>query len=126
MPREKTSWPGSSGPVSPIDHKILSSTHKRRIRQKRRQRSSLLFGGQFEYRTSHLAAKDDLKKSFWNNIYFGSVLFSYFSFNHPGVKSLVRHRIESVLSTNQQRHPWPSLLSDCYSMIVLYNLIIFL
>ena len=45
----------------------------------------------------------------WNRI-------SSISSNHPGAKSLVRQGIDSIPSPNQQRRPFPSLLSDSSSM----------
>ena len=79
------------------------------------------------------SSKDDLKKSFWENIHFGrgvvwygvnqmithfskhpfrqvTVFYSSFSSNHPGRKYIVRQRIESISSPKQQRRPLPSIL----------------
>ena len=36
----------------------------------------------------------------------------FYSSNNPGAESLVRHGIESIPSSNHQRRPLPSLLSD--------------
>ena len=45
--------------------------YRRRIRHKRRQRSSLLFG---EHTWMPFGSKDDLKKGFWKNIHFVRVV----------------------------------------------------
>ena len=91
---------------------------------KRRQRSSLLFGGVvLECHTSYLAAMMIWRKnfgrpsiwegsglvqceledhSFFLNFHFAKclVLWASITSNHPGGKSLVRHRIESILFPN--------------------------
>ena len=92
--------------------------HRRRIRQKRRQRSSLQFGGP----TSHLAARMSWRKVYgrtfilggrwfgvvWigsSSIFFLTIhsakcpfFFSSISSNHPGDKSVVRRGTESIPS----------------------------
>ena len=113
------------------------------LRQKRRQMSSLLFEGRTWMSHYSSSSKDDLNKSFLDNIYFGRVVVWYgakwtiihffkasippssfcplfnssFSSNHPGGKSVVRHGIEWIPSPKQQQRPMPSLLSDSSSMV---------
>ena len=66
-------------------------SHRRRNRQKRRQRSSLLLGDVLECRTSHLAARMIWRKVFGRihsakRPFFNSSFFS----NHPGAKYAVQ------------------------------------
>ena len=108
--------------------------HKWRIRQKRRQRSSLLLRGRIlECRNSHLAARMIWRKVFGRTIHFGRVVvwlgvnqaiihvsgasilpcvcssINPFLTYHPGAKSLVRHGIEWIVSHQKQRRPLPYL-----------------
>ena len=134
-------------------HKIFqpsdcfTNQYRRRNRQKRRQRSSLLFEGLTWMPHLRFSSKDDWKNFFWKNIFFCRVVglnqmiihfseasillhkrpffFPSFSSNHPGAKSVVRHGIEWIPppSRKQQRRPLPSLLSVSSSM--LWNLLSF-
>ena len=91
--------------------------HRSIIRQKKRQRSSLLFGGRNEIRTSlfwcepddHQFSKASIPPCVRSSI-------KSISSNHPGAKSLVQYDIESCPivhlgdGLDQQRQPLPSLL----------------
>ena len=106
----------------------LWSTHRRRNRQKRRQRSSLLF-----------SSKEELKNSYWMDIHFGRVvvlvwcelddhplfwsihsakrpLFNWsFSSNDPGAKSFVQHNfwMNSIPQTAATTFAFSSIYLFC-------------
>ena len=119
----------------------MGEIHRRRIRYERKQRSSLILWNVLESRASHLAARIIWRKVFGRTSILGKVVLKFgmvwtrlssifpkhpfhevsvlqfiLSLNHPGAKSLVRHRIEPIPSAKQQRRPLPALLSDSSSM----------
>ena len=102
-------WLGMVERGKTVEQKVCYRSKRKHtigIRQKGRQRSSLLVEG---LRTSHLAARMIWRKVFGMNQndhpFFQSIhsakypLFcSSFSSNHPGAKWLVQHGIESIFS----------------------------
>ena len=94
-------------------------------RQRRRQRSSLLFGGQHLLYSlpRELFCTRMIWRKGWIHPMFLSILLQFilffisswgnssFSSNRLGAKLQARQRNESILSPKQQRRPLPSLLS---------------
>ena len=113
------------------------------LRQKRRQRSSLLLGGRTWITHQPVSSKDDSMNKFWKNIHFGRVVvlcvvnriiipflkhlfrqvsvllcILFFKSSWCWIFSAVRYWINSV-PPNQRRRPSPSLLSDSSSMVLM-------